>query len=195
MYDATPAVELLERAIGYTRGTLANVRADQLDQPTPCSRWRLGTLLDHMADSLDALTEASSGFLPLTPSPWTAADEQDRVGLLKARACALLGAWSAPAARSVLVGGQDLDARLLVGAGALEIVVHGWDVGQATGGDAGIPEDLAQALLPVARSVVGAAERGTTFAPAMPPLDPASWGDRLVAFCGRSPLQHHQSHR
>ena len=69
MNDAAPAVELLERAVSYTRGALAGVRPELLCQPTPCSRWRLGPLMEHMADSLDALTEASSGLVPLTLDP------------------------------------------------------------------------------------------------------------------------------
>jgi len=194
VYDATPAVELLERAIGYTRGALAGVRPELLAKPTPCTRWRLGTLLDHMGDSLDALTEASSGFLPLTPAPATRSDSADRGEMLRVKACSLLGAWSSPAARSVLVGGRDLDARLLLGAGALEIAVHGWDVAQATGADLDIPEQLAEALFPVARAVVGDTDRGRSFAPALPWDEGASWSARLVGFCGRASLLHHDSH-
>ena len=37
---------------------------------------------------------------------------------------------------------------------ALEITVHGWDVGQATGHGTRIPDDLAEGLLAVAQHVI-----------------------------------------
>jgi uncharacterized protein (TIGR03086 family) len=144
-----------------------------------------------MADSLDALTEASSGLLPLTAVPVSGADHVD---VLKTKACALLGAWSSPAARSVLVGGHDLDARLLVGAGALEITLHGWDVGQATGARLPIPDELAGALLPVARAVIHDADRAQRFSDAVDVSPKASKSAQLLAFSGREPLVPQQSH-
>ena len=47
------ALELLERALGYTRGALATVGADR-SGPTPCAGWSLADLLCHMDDGLDA---------------------------------------------------------------------------------------------------------------------------------------------
>lgn len=190
MTGATAAVELLERAIGYTRGTLLPVTPELLAAPTPCTRWTLDQLLRHMADSLDALTEASSGYLPLTPAPGVPGNPAET---LRVKACSLLGAWSSPAAGTVLVGGQRLDARLLLHAGALEIALHGWDVGQATGADSPIPERLAAELLPAARALISDADRGTRFGDEMPTDDAATVSTRLLAFCGRASLQHHSS--
>ena len=77
---------------------------------------------------------------------------------LREKACALLGAWTAarPASEQVEVGDLDLDAPLLVATAALEITVHGWDVGQATGRRTRIPDDLAVGLLAVAQQVIDA---------------------------------------
>jgi hypothetical protein len=51
---ATPwgGVELLERALGYTRGCLTLVRAEHGHAPSPCTGWDLLDLLTHMDDSL-----------------------------------------------------------------------------------------------------------------------------------------------
>ena len=59
-------VELLERALGYTRTALARVDRTDLTRPTPCSRWDLAALLAHMDDALDAFLEAAGGLLVLT---------------------------------------------------------------------------------------------------------------------------------
>lgn len=187
MDGTVAAVELLERAIGYTRGTLATITHDDLDRPTPCDRWRLGQLLDHMADSLDAFTEASGGLVPVRVIPVSGT----RVDVLKEKACALLGAWSSPAAETVWLDDARLDAAVLLSAGALEIVLHGWDVGQATGAGVPLPEGLADELVPIARDLLTDADRRVRFGPALLPED-GSASAELLAFSGRQPLLPHQ---
>ena len=176
------AVELLERALGYTRVVLADVRPDNLHAPTPCSGWTLARLLAHMDDALDAFTEAAAGQVHVEPAPPT----DDRVDTLREKACALLGAWAEARPPSVGVGDRRVDAPLLVSMAALEITVHGWDVAQATGRGTPIPDDLARGLLPIAERVIGPADRGspvrrTTSRRARQP----SLRTSLLAFVGR----------
>jgi uncharacterized protein (TIGR03086 family) len=183
------AVELLERALAYTRVMLADVRAADLDRPTPCAGWPLARLLAHMEDALDAFTEAASGRVEVDPVPETSS----RVEALKEKACALLGAWTAarPAHHAdrerVQVGDGGVDAPLLVATAALEVTLHGWDVGQATGRRAPIPGDLARGLLPLARQVIEESDRGSRFGPARAAGADASYDERLLAWTGRDP--------
>jgi len=181
------AVELLERSLAYTRVMLADVRPDQLDRPTPCTGWTLGHLLAHMEDALDAFTEAAAGRVEVAPAPAT----DTRVEALREKACALLGAWTAARPPSspdeVAVGDLGLDAPLLVATAALEITVHGWDVGQATGRRARIPDDLARGLLVVAQQVIDATDRGPRFASPRPAPVGAAPDLRLLAWTGRVP--------
>ena len=149
---APPLIEslgMLERAIGYTRLALMEVAPSMLAAPTPCADWDLGALLEHMADSLDALTEAADlGYVALV-TPAGPASPVDAVERLRVKACSLLGSWSAVARSSdVLVGDKPLSSSLLACAGALEVTVHGWDVSVATGHPHPIPEPLARDLLP-----------------------------------------------
>ena len=51
-------VALLERAMGYTLGSLQLVTPQSLDNPTPCREWDLRALLLHMNDSLLTLHQA-----------------------------------------------------------------------------------------------------------------------------------------
>jgi uncharacterized protein (TIGR03086 family) len=178
------AVELLERSLAYTRGTLADVRPDLLDRPTPCIGWTLGRLLAHMEDALDAFTEAASGRVRVDPVP----DTTTRVEALREKACVLLGAWTAarPADDEIAIGDLGLDAPLLVATAALEITVHGWDVGQATGSRTRIPDDLARGLLGLAQKVIGPLDRGPRFdCPRQAPAD-APYDERLLAWTGRA---------
>lgn len=188
------SVELLERALGYTRVVLADVTDPLLARPTPCAGWTLAALLDHMEDALDAFTEAALGRVRADRER---ADHQPggrddrraaaRVAALQHRACLLLGTWSAPPAPGsrVAIGDRSIATPLLVGTAALEITVHGWDVGQATGRRARIPEPLAAALLSTARRVVGPDDRGLRFARPRPASADAAHDERLLGFLGR----------
>lgn len=182
------ALELLERAIGYTRVQLQVVTPAMLCRPTPCASWSLATLLDHMADSLDALTDAAdlrSVTLAMTPGP--AFSAVGAVEALRERACALLGAWSAVANDDdVAIGDRALSSSLLACAGALEVAVHGWDVSQSTGAREPIPAALARDLLTWADVLVTDDDRPARFDY---PLDGPSVGpsSRLLLMLGREP--------
>jgi uncharacterized protein (TIGR03086 family) len=176
------AVELLERSLGYTRVMLADVGPRDFRRPTPCVGWTLGRLLDHMEDGLDAFTAAAAGHVDVTPAPPTAT----RVDALREKACALLGAWTSARPVQVTVGDGHLGAPLLVGTAALEITVHGWDVGRATGRRTPIPRDLARGLLPVAQLVVDATDRRSRFGAALSVSAAAPQDVRLLAHLGRS---------
>ncbi|WP_244930579.1 TIGR03086 family metal-binding protein [Nocardioides sp. W7] len=176
------AVELLDRSLAFTCVALAGVGADDLERPTPCSRWSLGSLLAHMDDALDAFLEAAEGAVAVTPP----APAPDVVGTLRGKAGALLGAWVRACPGDVLVGDAALAGPVLVTAAALEITVHGWDVGQATGRPRRVPDELAEGLLAAAGSLVAPRDRGVRFGPArdVPPDSPADV--RLLAFLGRT---------
>jgi uncharacterized protein (TIGR03086 family) len=175
------AVELLDRSLGYTRVVLADVGPDDLDRPTPCTGWDLKRLLAHMEDALDAFTEAAAGQVDVGPAPETST----RVDALREKACALLGAWASVPRTTVEVGGVGLDAPVLVATAALEITLHGWDVAQATGRRARIPDDLARGLLSVARTVIFAEDRGPRFATPRPVSAAADPAARLLGWSGR----------
>jgi uncharacterized protein (TIGR03086 family) len=176
------AVELLERALGYTRIVLVGVADADLRSPTPCQDWDLGRLLAHMDDGLDAFAEAAAGFVDVPSRPWSSV----RIDRLQEKACILLGAWAGAAPDQVRVGGAALATDLLVSTAALEITVHGWDVGVATGRPARIPESLAERLLSFADLVVVESDRGVRFADPVPvPVD-APADQRLLGFVGRA---------
>jgi uncharacterized protein (TIGR03086 family) len=178
------APALLERAVGYTRTSLGLVTPDRMGAPTPCPAWDLRGLLRHMDDSLAAFTEAALGHVePCAPLP---AGPPAVVASVKARACALLAAWSAREhASAVSVAGRPVPSDLLAAAGALEVAVHGWDVARSCGRDRPLPDGLARALLAVAPLLVGDADRPDRFAAPRPVRTGASASVRLLGYLGR----------
>jgi uncharacterized protein (TIGR03086 family) len=185
--EAPPLVEslaLLERAVAYARGALMHVTPTQLRRPTPCSAWDLGQLLAHMDDSLAALTEAADLGEVRLRVPDGPASPVAVVESLRVRACSLLGAWSRAAGGAVLVGDRTVASSIVACAGALEITVHGWDVGRATGHGTPVPDALALDLLGWVPVFVADADRPHRFGPELAvPMGTAS--DRLLALVGR----------
>jgi uncharacterized protein (TIGR03086 family) len=179
------AVGLVERAVGYTRGSLQLVRPELLAARTPCDRWNLNALLVHMYDSLSAMQEAADfGRVELVP---VGEPGVPIVNALYDKACALLGGWVRQSRTALVIGGDATAlASTVAAAGALEIAVHGWDVAQACGTDRPLPEQFAAELLGVAATVVTDRDRGVRFAPSIP-VERVATGtsDRLLRFLGR----------
>lgn len=180
--------QLLHRAVDYTRGVLPLVTPDRLDGPTPCAGWDLRALLAHLEDSMEALEEAALAHrvLRTVPSPSTAdPGRDDPVPALRARAGRLLAALADDSGADVSVDGRPLTGAVLAAAGALEVLVHGWDVAGACGTRRPLPDDLADALLPLVPVLVTDDDRPGRFGPALPTPSGAPPGERLLAVLGR----------
>ncbi|MBO2463638.1 TIGR03086 family metal-binding protein [Actinomadura violacea] len=193
--SSVETVALLERSVGYALGGLGDVTPEALGRATPCRGWDLGTLLRHTAESLDALLEAvDTGSVRLhpVPGPPPGRPGDDPAAVLVAAfrsgAVRLLGAWTAADDdRPVTVAGCPMRACLVAATGAIEIAVHAWDVGCATGNPRPIPPGLADRLLDPASALVTDATRDGLFAPAVPLSGAAAPADRLLAHLGRDP--------
>lgn len=180
-HEPDPGVALLERALGYTRSTLATVTPAHLCLPTPCDQWRLGDLLAHMEDSLDAFAEGAGGTIGLRSAAPAPLD--DRIATLQTKACDLLGAWANASAPVVDVGGVPMSVSAITRLAAIEITVHGWDVARTTGAGLPIPDAFARDLLPTALAL--AIEHDGEFGPALPVPAGAGAERRVLALLGR----------
>jgi len=66
-----------------------------------------------------------------------------------------------------------------------DLLAHGWDLAQATGQPAELPEDLAEQALPFVQIQLSRQSRTGRFGPAQPVAEDAPAIDQLVAFLGR----------
>ena len=186
------AIELLDQGYAWTAARIAAVPADGLDAPTPCDLWSLQELLDHTIETLTMLTNT------VAPPGDTAPDTQDTPGVAALgsspwdRAIAELAtrtgrAWEAPGImdRSFDLPIGTMTTPMVASGMLLELVVHGWDISQATGEAARIPDALALPLLGFAREAVDE-HRGDNFSADLGIGDTPS--DQLIAFLGRKPL-------
>jgi uncharacterized protein (TIGR03086 family) len=192
----TGGVALLERAMGYTLGSLQLVTPASMSRPTPCSEWDLRALLLHMNESLHTLHEVVAvGHLELDP----AADVGDPAGdygdpvtdpvaTLRNRGCRMIGAWAnAREPGAISVADRAVTPGIVAATGAVEIAVHGWDVSRATGQERPIPAAFATELLELCQLLLPDVDRPGRFAPPVDVRRRASSGDRLLAFLGRQP--------
>ena len=193
---ATVERGLLVRAVRYALAAARLATPPRLPLPTPCAGWDLRTLLHHVGDSMDALSEGLyTGFVQ-PGAMLTVAGRRLAAPSLAARSAA----WAtgpqrfcarvrqpARAENRVVIGDRELNTSLITMTGAVEIAVHGWDIAVTCGGPGTVPPGLASELLPIAALLAPPGARAGLFADPVPVAELACPGDRLVAFLGRRP--------
>lgn len=175
-------IDRLDLAYDWTASRVAVARPDAMRRPTPCADWDLQALVAHLVQAADGLSAAAAGDA-VSPPPAPPTDPGDAFAAVAARSMAI---WRAPGVmeRTCTIPLGAAPGAVVAELNVLEVVVHGWDVGRATGEAADIPADLAEPTLGFARQVLAAHPRGTGFAPEVDRHGSAS--DRLVAYLGRS---------
>jgi uncharacterized protein (TIGR03086 family) len=184
-------IELLDRGYAWTAARIAAVPADGLGAPTPCGGWNLQELLEHTIGVLAMLTDAvavsPAGDVSGEPdAPALGSTPWDRaIAGLAARS---RRAWDEPGVmdRTFELSMGTMPAPMVASSALLEAVVHGWDIGQASGEAAEIPDALALPVLEFARQAIPDAARGDMFADDLGIGGTPS--DQLIAFLGRKPL-------
>jgi len=185
-------LSLLAEATRYLFGSLLLVREADFPAPTPCRDWDLRRLLRHVRTSLADLTEvlAVSEFPGGSDLDTHPAVGTDPVAALRAGIVDFLLA-STPLPTAGLwcrIEGRCLPAKTVVYVGAIEMVLHAWDIAQACRADRPIPSDLASALLGVSPPLAEAGLAGHVFAEPLAAPAAATPSDQLLALFGRQPI-------
>jgi uncharacterized protein (TIGR03086 family) len=182
-------LEVLASAVRYALAGAGLGSAELLPRPTPCPGWDLETLLDHLSDSIEVLTEVitedgTGAALAACPGP-----AADPVGRLRGFAAGLLVACAVAGhpGRRVAVGDLELSVNMIMVTAAIEITGHGWDISVACGARRPVPPGLAAILLPIAPLLITPGTRPGLFADPVRLPGPACPGDQLIAFLGRQP--------
>jgi uncharacterized protein (TIGR03086 family) len=171
--DDERAVEQLGRAVAAVGDLIAKVRPEQWSAPTPCTDWTVRRLVDHLI----GMNRVFAALLAGEPPPQRAADhtEADPVGAYRESAARLQAAFEQPgvlerAYRGPLgtaTGAERLQTRLY------DLLAHGWDLAQATGQPAELPEDVAEQSLAFVRTHLTKQARPGRFGPAQMVADHA----------------------
>lgn len=186
----------LEPAAQRLVDLLAGVQDDQLSAPTPCPKYTLGDLVEHVGGLAQAFTaaaaktpgeltgQAPAGDASRLPENWRERIPAD----LKAMATA----WRDPAAWTGMTraGGVDLPGEICGLVALDEITVHGWDVAVSSGQPFTADQATLQAVegFLAGFSIPGAEDqRGDIFGPVVDVADDAPLRDRVIGLAGRDP--------
>ncbi len=138
-------VALYEQAVTNTRKIFANVKPAQMKDSTPCDKWDVAALMNHItgvsgyginvlagAQANDADHDAAKGGTTLE-----AFDKARNRFVQRARE---------PGALTKMVKGPagDMPAAVFVGIIFNDMLVHGWDLAKATKQDTTLPKDLVE---------------------------------------------------
>jgi uncharacterized protein (TIGR03086 family) len=170
---------------------VSGVQTSQLTAVTPCLDWDLRTLLNHTILWTAFSAERRARDEPL-PDELMNRDFAAEPGFAATYAVQLdkaVAAWSDPQAwqRELNVMGSptpaaDVGALLLA-----EMVLHGWDVARASGGDYSVPSNVVAAAGAAVDANAEMFRKYHGFADPVPVPEFASAFDRLLAASGRDP--------
>jgi uncharacterized protein (TIGR03086 family) len=192
----TAPLEQLASALDGAETIVAGIRPREWELPTPCPEWTVRGVVNHLVGSSRLFARILGGEeLPPREELITASRDDrlgyDPVAAYREAAADLLAAFRADGALDRMV---TVPAGTIPGRGALwlrivESLVHGWDIGRATGRPAVFPGPLVEQALEFTRMQLGrlpAAPPGRgPFAPPQPADDDAPPLDRLAALLGR----------
>jgi uncharacterized protein (TIGR03086 family) len=184
--ERAPLLGQLGRASDAVAGLVSNIRADQWPAPTPCTDWTVRQLVNHLIGMNRVFTALLAG-QPPPPRPSADHTEDDPAGAYRDSAAALQAAFSRPGVLEraypgplgTATGAERLKIRLY------DLLAHGWDLAQATGQPADLPDDLAEQSLAFARTQLAGQARPGRFGPAQIAAEQAPAIERLAAFLGR----------
>lgn len=184
MLDLTPATGTLARIV-------TDIRDDQLGAPTPCRGSSVADLLDHVDGLCLAFSAAAAKAGSRGPSADGARLGADWRTRIPARLAELAGAWRDETAWSgtTTAGGLEMPGEVAGRVAINEVVVHGWDLAEATGQDYVCDDELVQAASLFVQSVVAQNPDGSAglFGPPVAVPQDAPALDRLIGATGRDP--------
>lgn len=161
---------------------LAGIGDDRLDGPTPCADYTVRDLIDHVG-------MVARGFGAVARKEGDAVPPAVRRDGVAQHVADLGDAWDDPAAwqGSSSPGGLELSNELWGRIALTEMVVHGWDLAQATGQPFALPEETLRACLDHVAEFVPNAPVPELWGPAVGVGADAPLLDRIVAITGRTP--------
>ncbi|GLY96805.1 TIGR03086 family metal-binding protein [Actinoplanes sp. NBRC 103695] len=184
------------------RALLLGVADEDLTAPTPCPDWTVGDLLHHIQGLSYAFAaaarKAADGPGTDGPPPQPSAAElpphwRSRMPVLLEE---LATAWKDPVAwtGTATAGGVTLPAAEMGLVAMDEVVLHSWDLAQATGQEMAADPRILESLL---EFISRGPERGVPglFGPAVEADDEATLLDLVVARAGRDPRWHETGRR
>jgi uncharacterized protein (TIGR03086 family) len=172
-------LDLYSRASGWTLIKVVGAAHD-LDAPTPCDPWDVRTLMNHMLETQQYFADSARGLDASPPGP-------QPPELLSADPTADFADARAETLRIFGEDGVVEKTGPALGIAFADQLLHGWDLAKASGQDATMPEDLAEAAYRAIHGKFTDEQRAGTFGPEIPVQADAPAQARLLGYSGRDP--------
>ena len=182
-----PAVHA--EALEHTGRIVAAIDRGQFRDPTPCDDWDVETLLNHVVsgnlwavplvggETIEQVGDRLDG--DVLGGDFVAA--YDRSAADAAAAFSAPGAMDAPCAVSY----GPVPGRVYCGHRLIDVLVHGWDLAEATEGNTVLPANLVEACIEVVRPQLDMLEGSGAFGSDHTVPEGASPQTQLLAWLGR----------
>jgi uncharacterized protein (TIGR03086 family) len=180
--DLTP-ITAAEASLAVLQPVLRNLTAEDRPRPTPCTEFSCHDLVEHLVGSLTGLG-AMAGATVVDPQEGSL---ENRVSVMTGQ---VIDAWRAVDLTGTVPGpgGSELPASFAASILPLELLLHAWDLAQASGQRLHVSDELVAHVRSLAETVVPAVRGGGSFADEVAPAEGASPVDRLAAYAGRTPI-------
>jgi uncharacterized protein (TIGR03086 family) len=182
------STDLLELAIASTRSVLVGVVPEQLRDPTPCAKWNVGQLINHVVGDQFFFLGVLAGEERIYDTSDFSRGNFLSIFDIGSRLCVEAFGNEGVMIETFTLSSTETTGSSLVRIAATDTFVHGWDLARATGQSTDLAPDLAVKLLvaeKVAISPIVRSASGSPFAPERAPGVGASEADRLAAYFGR----------
>ena len=173
----------LDEILPLLNELVAPLDSGQLDAQTPCTKFAVRDVIEHMIGGATMFAAAFRGAAPATPPATT-----DVVAAFTGAMAELRAAVGSPGAldRTIAAPFGEVPGETFARFVAMDGLVHGWDIATATGQPYDPPAPVVAAVDAFARQALSDDMRdGDTFAAAVVPPAGASPLVQLVAFTGR----------
>lgn len=184
-------VDGLDTALTGFGELLAQVRPEQWAAPTPCVEWTVRDLVSHLVTGNLLIADAVDGQRPAATEDSArveATADGELPAAYRATVRPLLHAFSSPGAlqRMVSVPFGTVPGVVALHLRTTELIMHGWDLCQATGQRVAFPDELVEQELSFTEGALGNVPPDRSpFGPAQPFAEGAPPIDRLAALLGR----------
>jgi uncharacterized protein (TIGR03086 family) len=174
---------------------VSGIDPDQLGHPTPCRKYDVAGLVDHLVEAGRRAAALGRGQAPPPGDESPHVELPDAPGQLRRAAQEAAQAWgddSRLSSRLTMPWGEEYTGDAVVDMYLAELAAHAWDLARATGQLGRLDPFLAGPALGGARAMIkpgyrDLVEPGSPFAAEVPPPLGADDWERFAAFTGRDP--------
>ncbi|NUK70846.1 TIGR03086 family protein [Streptomyces lunaelactis] len=165
--------------------TASGFSAEQLGDRTPCEKFTVAELLDHLGETLSSSARAARK----EPQPDGAAASGTSTTSVAESANRAAAAWGDPGAYegATEFGPGEMPAGFAATITLEELALHGWDLARATGQEFAIGEDAAQVALGAVEQIAEQARTSGAYGPPVPVSADAPAFHRALGASGRNP--------